>query len=94
MRIADLTSTVVASVLEMAMTPREAFFAANQAVGIAEAAGRIAAEAITPYPPGIPVVMPGEVLDARVLELVAVTHAAGNPISAADPSLRTIRVVR
>ena len=33
-------------------------------MGLTRAAGRISAEAITPYPPGIPLVMPGERLDA------------------------------
>ena len=52
---------------EMVLTPREAFFAGEEAVPLTAAAGRIAAEAITPYPPGIPLVMPGERLSDDVL---------------------------
>jgi arginine/lysine/ornithine decarboxylase len=40
--------------LEPAMLPRDAFFAAKEAVPADNAIGRIAAEQITPYPPGIP----------------------------------------
>jgi arginine/lysine/ornithine decarboxylase len=44
--------------LEPAMLPREAFFAAKETVPAARFVGRIAAEQITPYPPGIPVIIP------------------------------------
>src|SRR3954449_10358827 len=41
--------------MEQAMLPREAFFAAAELVPVGKAAGRIAAEMVTPYPPGVPV---------------------------------------
>ena len=78
---------------EPVLTPREAFFANAEAVSLAQAAGRIAAEAITPYPPGIPLVMPGERLDADVLGLLAALRDAGNPISASDPTMGFVKVV-
>jgi arginine/lysine/ornithine decarboxylase len=79
---------------ETVLTPREAFFAADEAVLLHAAAGRIAAEAITPYPPGIPLVMPGERLDMDVIDLLLVLRNAGNPISASDPSMKQVLVVR
>ena len=79
---------------ETVLTPREAFFAGEVTVALAEASGRIAAEAITPYPPGIPLVMPGERLDRDVLDLLIVLRDSGNPISAADPTLGSVQVVR
>ena len=79
---------------EIAMTPRESFFAPVAAVPIAAASGRIAAEPITPYPPGIPVVMPGERLTAEIVEGLLALRRAGSPISAADPQLNSVRVVR
>lgn len=79
---------------EQVLTPREAFFAGNESVGLALAAGRIAAEAVTPYPPGIPLVMPGERFDRDVLGLLTALRDAGNPISAADPTLGSVSVVR
>ncbi len=57
-------------------------------------AGRIAAEAITPYPPGIPLVMPGERLSEDVLRLLVALRDGGNPISASDPTLGYVKVVR
>jgi len=79
---------------ETVLTPREAFFAADEAVSLQAAAGRIAAEAITPYPPGIPLVMPGERLDADVIDLLLALRDAGNPISASDPTMEQVLVVR
>ena len=79
---------------ETVLTPREAFFAEEEAVPLARASGRIAAEAITPYPPGIPLVMPGERLDDDVLRLLKALHEAGNPISASDPTLDSVTVVQ
>lgn len=76
------------------LTPREAFFADQESVGLSQASGRIAAEAITPYPPGIPLVMPGERLDDDVRGLLTALREAGNPISASDPSLARVKVVR
>ena len=88
--IADLLAVRPATVL----TPREAFFAADEAVSLSGAAGRIAAEAITPYPPGIPLVMPGELLSDDVIELLLALRATGNPISASDPTMDRVKVVR
>ena len=79
---------------ETVLTPREAFFAADESVGLAQASGRVAAEAITPYPPGIPLVMPGERFSADVIALLSALRNAGNPISASDPSVETVKTVR
>lgn len=79
---------------EVVLTPRDAFFAPVETVALTDAAGRIAAEAITPYPPGIPLVMPGERLGADVIDLLTALRAAGNPISASDPTLGCVKTVR
>jgi arginine/lysine/ornithine decarboxylase len=79
---------------ETVLTPREAFFAADEALPLSAAAGRTAAEAITPYPPGIPLVMPGERLDTDVIDLLLALRTAGNPISASDPTMELVKVVR
>jgi arginine/lysine/ornithine decarboxylase len=92
--LAALTADVLAVRPEPVLTPREAFFAAEQTVPLDRAAGRVAAEAITPYPPGIPLVMPGERLSADVLGLLSKLRDAGNPISASDPTLEVVKVVR
>ncbi|MEV7993915.1 aminotransferase class I/II-fold pyridoxal phosphate-dependent enzyme [Streptomyces sp. NPDC086077] len=79
--------------MEQALLPRDAFFGPAEEVPVAKAAGRIAAEMITPYPPGIPAILPGERLTEPVLRYLATGHAAGmNLPDAADAELRTIRV--
>jgi arginine/lysine/ornithine decarboxylase len=77
-----------------AMTPRSAFFAATRAVPLAGAVGEVAAELVTPYPPGIPVLAPGEVITVDKLAYLAQGTAHGMYVCGpADPSLATIQVV-
>lgn len=79
---------------EAVMTPREAFFAASRAVPLHEAIGEVAAELIVPYPPGIPVVAPGERFSAAKVEYLGAIGLQGAICSgAADPHVRTVRVV-
>ncbi|PNG94806.1 hypothetical protein SMF913_10831 [Streptomyces malaysiensis] len=74
--------------------PRDAYFGSVADVPLARAAGRVAAEMITPYPPGIPAVLPGEVLKQPVLDYLRTGVKAGmNLPDAADPGLDTIRVL-
>ncbi len=80
--------------LETAMLPRDAFFGPTEMVPIGKAAGRIVAEQLTPYPPGIPAVIPGERLGEGVLEYLRTGHDHGmNLPDASDPELQQIRVV-
>jgi arginine/lysine/ornithine decarboxylase len=80
--------------LETVMLPRDAFFGRADSVPIEDACGRIAAEQITPYPPGIPAVVPGERLNDAVLEYLQSGLRAGmNLPDPADPQLRTIKVI-
>ncbi|GAA3051479.1 ornithine decarboxylase [Streptomyces roseofulvus] len=80
--------------LEQARLPRDAFFGEAEHVAREKAPGRIAAETVTPYPPGVPVIAPGEVITAEVVEYLrsGVEHGMLIP-DAADPSLDTFRVV-
>jgi lysine decarboxylase len=79
--------------LETVRLPRDAFFGAAEHVPVAEAAGRIAAEQATPYPPGIPAILPGERLNQAVIDYLRSGLEAGMVIpDAADSSLDTIRV--
>jgi lysine decarboxylase len=80
--------------LEPAMLPRNAFFAQKETVPAGQAVGRICAEQITPYPPGIPVIIPGERITAGLLDYLRSGVSAGMQLpDAADPALDTIRVV-
>ena len=79
--------------LEQTCLPRDAYFGAVEDVPVDEAAGRVAAEMLTPYPPGIPVAVPGERLTSAVLRYLTTGIEGGmNLPDAADPALRTVRV--
>ncbi|HET7475796.1 MAG TPA: aminotransferase class V-fold PLP-dependent enzyme [Dermatophilaceae bacterium] len=79
----------------VALTPREAYFAGHVTVGRRAAEGRVSAELIAPYPPGIPLVVPGEVLTGETLDALDRARALGTRIAyAADPDLATFQVVR
>jgi arginine/lysine/ornithine decarboxylase len=78
---------------EQAATPREAFFAQAGRVALEESAGRIAAEAIVPAPPGVPVVVPGEVIDRRVVETLLRLRQTGRHCQGGGPGLSWIRVL-
>ena len=79
---------------ELALTPREAFLGAQEVVAAPDAAGRIAAESLATYPPGIPNVLPGERLTAETLAYVQHTLEQGGSVrGASDRLLRSVRVV-
>jgi arginine/lysine/ornithine decarboxylase len=80
--------------LRTAMLPRDAFFGPVEQIPLAEAPGRIAAEMITPYPPGAPGVLPGEVLTGPILDYLRSGLDAGMVLpDPADAELKTVRVV-
>ncbi|MFF8582009.1 aminotransferase class I/II-fold pyridoxal phosphate-dependent enzyme [Streptomyces albidoflavus] len=79
---------------EQVVLPRDAFFGPVVDVPWQEAEGRVAAEMLTPYPPGIPAALPGERLTREVLRYLRTAVEAGMVVpDAADPGLDTVRVV-
>lgn len=77
-----------------AMSPRDAFFSRQRALPLDQAAGEISAELVIPYPPGIPVLAPGDVITVEKLAYLKMGAEIGMYISgAADHKLRTIQVV-
>ena len=73
---------------------RDAYFAKTEMVAASAAEGRISADLIAPYPPGVAVVAPGEVLTAQILDGLKASKDAGVRIAyATDSSLATYRVV-
>jgi arginine decarboxylase len=77
------------------LTPREAFLGATETVAREHALGRLSAEAISAYPPGIPTLLPGEPITAAALELLLSLGAAGVRLQgASDPELRTLVVTK
>ncbi len=79
---------------EQAMLPRDAFFARAEDIPVEKVVGRVSAELITPYPPGIPALAPGERITAPLIEYLQAFVAAGGFVEgAADQTLGTMRVV-
>jgi arginine decarboxylase len=80
---------------ELAMTPREAFLGPQEVVPFDQAAGRIAAESLAAYPPGIPNVLPGERLTPETLDYIAESVRHGGHVrGGSDRLLKTLRVTR
>jgi len=78
----------------LALSPRQAYFARSKRVPVAQAVGEICAENVIPYPPGIPLLMPGEVIDADTLDYLR--FMLDNRISIVGPedlNLEHIRVI-
>jgi arginine decarboxylase len=79
----------------LAMSPREAYYAETESVPLREAEGRVIAEMVKVYPPGIPIVLPGEIVSAENLAYIQECIDAGLPVQGPeDATIRTVRVVR
>lgn len=79
----------------MRMLPRDAFLADTEFVKFKESRGRICAETISPYPPGIPVISPGEELTAEIIDYLLLEFKAGVRMQGPyDDELKRIRVVK
>jgi arginine decarboxylase len=77
------------------MSPREAFFAESETRHIEETRECICAEIVCPYPPGIPIIMPGEIITANAIAYLQQILAMGGMISGcADSSLKSLKVVK
>ncbi|MGH2877229.1 MAG: aminotransferase class I/II-fold pyridoxal phosphate-dependent enzyme, partial [Solirubrobacteraceae bacterium] len=73
---------------------REAFLGPGETVAVDEAIGRISAESIAGYPPGVPTLLPGERVTSEVVAYLRALTAAGARLhGAADPTFRTVRVL-
>lgn len=77
------------------MTPRDAFLADAEFVAFKESKGRICAETISPYPPGIPVIAPGEEITPELIAYLRFEMKAGVRIQGTyDDALKVVRVVK
>jgi arginine/lysine/ornithine decarboxylase len=76
------------------LSPREAFFAPTENLARDKTINRISAELICPYPPGIPVLMPGELITAEAIDYLEQVIASGGTITGcSDPTLQTLKVI-
>lgn len=79
----------------LALSPHEAFYSDTEIVSLESAVGRIVAEWVLVYPPGIPLILPGELLDLATLHNIIQCKNAGLTVfGVQDNSLKTISVVQ
>ncbi|BAZ43921.1 Orn/Lys/Arg decarboxylase [Chondrocystis sp. NIES-4102] len=77
------------------ISPRDAYFAPTQTIPISQASDRLCGELICPYPPGIPLLMPGEIITPVAINyLQQVLNMGGTITGCKDPSLNTIQVLK
>ncbi len=78
----------------LSLTPRDAFYGETEIVPLAESAGRIIAEFIYVYPPGIPILLPGEVISQDNIDYIVDHLDVGLPVKGPeDRSVQQIKVI-
>jgi lysine decarboxylase len=89
------TSAIFPPPSPLAISPRQAFFSPSDSVAIENSIGAIAAELVCPYPPGIPVLMPGEIITQEAIDYLLQVRGMGASITGcSDPDLRVLKVCR
>ena len=77
------------------LTPREAFYAKTSTVKLDDSINEICAEEVTFYPPGVPILYPGEVITEEIVNYIKTNKKINSHlIGAADTSLNTIKIIR
>jgi arginine decarboxylase len=78
----------------LALTPRDAFYAKTESIALTEAEGRIIAEFVMVYPPGIPILLPGEVISKENIDYIVEHVQQGLPVQGPeDQTIQTIKVI-
>lgn len=79
----------------LAMSPRDAFYAQTESIRLREASGRISAEFVMVYPPGIPIFIPGEIITQGNIDYIKMNIEAGLPVQGPeDDTLEMIHVIK
>jgi lysine decarboxylase len=79
----------------LALTPRDAFYAETEVIPFEESEGRIIAEFVMVYPPGIPIFIPGEIITKENLHYIRKNLEAGLPVQGPeDDEMKTIHVIK
>ena len=93
-RKAPLPPLELPAIPKLRLTPREAFWSKTERVAIEASAGRICAEQLVFYPPGVPILCPGEEISSEILEYALYRKNMGFKVTGVeDASLETIKVV-
>jgi arginine decarboxylase len=89
------SSVLLPKIPSLALTPRDAFYADTEVIPFEESAGRIIAEFVMVYPPGIPIFIPGEIITKDNLVYTRKNIEAGLPVQGAeDEQLKSLRVIK
>ncbi|MBP2629714.1 MAG: speA [Firmicutes bacterium] len=76
------------------LSPRQALFASKRAIAFTEAEGMVCSEVITFYPPGIPIICPGEIISQEVINYCLRMQEVGlKVVGPDDVTLKTIKIV-
>lgn len=80
---------------KLAMSPRQAFYSESEVVPFDEAVGRTFAELVMVYPPGIPILLPGEIVTKENIDYIRKHMEAGLPVQGPDdPEIKRVKVVK
>ncbi|MEW9667480.1 aminotransferase class I/II-fold pyridoxal phosphate-dependent enzyme [Ammoniphilus sp. 3BR4] len=91
----ETVSVTLPKIPALALSPREAFYSETEIIPLKEAQGRIIAEFIMIYPPGIPIFLPGEIISQDNIDYIQENLAVGLPVQGPeDESIETIRVIK
>jgi arginine decarboxylase len=78
----------------LALSPRDAFYAETEVIPFKESAGRIIAEFVMVYPPGIPIFIPGEIITEENIAYIQENIDVGLPVQGPeDENFKNIRVI-
>ena len=78
---------------DVVLSPREAYFAHRRRLPLREAVGEVSTEQFCPYPPGVPLLAPGERVTSEVVEAIEVAGRSTRMAYCSDPTAQTIEVV-
>jgi lysine decarboxylase len=88
-------SVLLPNIPVLALSPRDAFYSETEVVPFEESAGRIIAEFVMVYPPGIPIFIPGEIITEENLAYIKKNLEAGLPVQGPeDSTLQYLRVIK
>lgn len=70
---------------DIAISPREAYFSSSQSIPINQAEGKISSECVMIYPPGIPILIPGEIISSNIIKIYDFYQKSKGTIMADSP---------
>ena len=84
----------VPAIPQLTLTPRDAFYGETEILPFKDAADRIIAEFIYVYPPGIPILLPGEVITQELIDYIVEHVEVGLPVKGPeDRSVQNVKVI-